>query len=262
MITSPTLVRPKAGKLSEGRRGMGRYEHENRYQVLGTDAADEEIAADYWWGVAEPFVDTDVEVSDPECEDDSDDKDDGMPEVQGPEPGGAEEDREAPGGAQRRVEKPRARLIRRPLPMSRAQRDLHIAEGHVNYHPGCEFCARTRGRPEAHRRKDQDEEVLDEDEGEASEDEIPKDVPTVSFDFCFLAQLQQEKSNTVLVAKDGRRKAMMATVCPSKSTVDAMHSTGVCKRLATFLDFLGYPCMALRSDQDKSTWRCKKGLRP
>ena len=136
MITSPTLVRPKAGKLSEGCRGMGRYEHDNRYQVLGTDAADEEIAADDWWDVAEPFVDTDVEVSDPECEDDSDDKDDGMPEVQGPEPGGAEEDREVPGGAQRRVEKPRARLIRRPLPMSRAQRDLHIAEGHVNYHPG------------------------------------------------------------------------------------------------------------------------------
>ena len=129
--------------------------------------------------------------------------------------------------------------------MTRAQGESHVAEGHANYNSACEFCVGTRGKPDRHRRAGPERPGNDDDDGE--------DVPSVSFDFCFLSQNEQVKSNTVLVAKDNKNKCIMATTCPSKSTTDAMHSTGVCKRLAAFLDFVGYPRVALRSDQERST---------
>ena len=240
MISSSNLVRPKV--TSSNGRAMGRYEHKNRYQVLGADAEDEDDESED--SLAEPLVDTDVEVSDAEG---------GEPDDPGQGPAAAADGGEAQGVVQQgdAASRPRAKLIKRPVSMTRAERDQHVAEGHVNYHPGCEFCTRARGRPEQHKRANR--EGVQEETVATEEEEMPLDVPTVSFDFCFLSQLQQEKSNTVLVAKDAKRKTLMATMCPNKSTVDAMHSTGVCKRLAAFLDFLGYPRIALRSDQEKST---------
>ena len=246
MISSPTLVRPRADKLSEGRRDMGRYEHANRYQVLGADADDEEEGSDDD-SLAEPFVDTDVEISDPEIEDDEVENEECKLGVEEPDREDAAEGQEAHGAVRQRAGRPRARLIRRPLPMSRAERERHVAKGHVNYNSACDFRVRTRGRADPHRRVGREQDADD------SEQEVPADVPTVSFAFCFLSQLEQEKSNTVLVARDGRNKTLMATVCPSKSTTEARHSTGVCRRLAAFLDFLGYPRIASRPDLEKST---------
>ena len=77
--------------------------------------------------------------------------------------------------------------MKRPLPMSRAQRDLHVAKGHVNYYPGCEFRVRTRGRPDPHRRSDLGDEMLGDGDEEEPDSNVPKDMPTVSFDFCFLS---------------------------------------------------------------------------
>ena len=251
IVSSSELVRPKADEHLQKRKAMGRFEHGNKYQVLSMEAEDEDESDND--SLAEPLVDSDVEISDPEVETDDEEFDQrGRPGVRREGPEAAEE--QAPEDVPRGegAEAPRARLIKRPIPMTKAQRERHIAEGHVNYHPGCEFCARTRGRPEAHRRKKPDS-AAEEEEEEESEQVVPADVPTVSFDFCFLSQLEQEKSNTVLVAKDNKKKTIMATVCPSKSTVEAMHSTGVCKRMASFLDFLGYPRVALRSDQERST---------
>ena len=62
MISSSNLVRPKV--TSSNGRAMGRYEHKNRYQVLGADAEDEDDESED--SLAEPLVDTDVEVSDAE----------------------------------------------------------------------------------------------------------------------------------------------------------------------------------------------------
>ena len=58
MISSSNLVRPKV--TSSNGRAMGRYEHKNRYQVLGADAEDEDDESED--SLAEPLVDTDVEV--------------------------------------------------------------------------------------------------------------------------------------------------------------------------------------------------------
>ena len=108
MISSPTLVRPHADKLSEGRRDTGRYEHVNRYHVLGADADDEEEGSED--SLAEPFVDTDVEISDPEIEDDDAEDEEGAPGVQEQDPKDAAEDQGSHGAVQQRAGRPRASL--------------------------------------------------------------------------------------------------------------------------------------------------------
>ena len=216
IVSSSELVRPKADEHLQKRKAMGRFEHGNKYQVLSMEAEDEDESDND--SLAEPLVDSDVEISDPEVETDDEEFDQrGRPGVRHEGPEAAEE--QAPEDVPRGegAGAPRARLIKRPIPMTKAQRERHIAEGHVNYHPGCEFCARTRGRPEAHRRKKPDS-AAEEEEEEESEQVVPADVPTVSFDFCFLSQLEQEKSKTRCSSRrTTRRKRSWQPCAPARA---------------------------------------------
>ena len=46
----------------------------------------------------------------------------------------------------------KARAIARPVAMTKAQMTEHDFEGHANYHPGCEYCVRSRGLSHRHER--------------------------------------------------------------------------------------------------------------
>ena len=147
------------------------------------------------------------------------------------------------GDAGRPDVRPRVRGIAQPMEMTRKQRETHWLEGHVNYHPGCEYCVRARGLANRHTSGKKDEAEFLEGEDE---------VPTVSADLCFLSQLGQEKSLTVLVCKEHRKKCFMSTVCPGKSTVAEEYSDDIVRRVVEFLDFLGYPRVAFKTDNEKS----------
>ena len=90
----------------------------------------------------------------------------------------------------------RAREITRPVSLTDTQRKQHYLEGHPNYHPGCPFCVRCRGLADRHERK------RGEDDPEPGGKAELKEVPTVSFDFCFFVQKEQGKAMPVLVARD------------------------------------------------------------
>ena len=139
--------------------------------------------------------------------------------------------------------KPRIRGIAQPVPMTRAQREQHWLEAHANYHPSCEFCVRTRGLADRHTASGKDKEEYLEGSDE---------VPTVSADFCFLSQTGQQKSFPVLVCKEHRKKVTMSTVCEGKSTVAEEYSNDVVRRVVEFLDFLGYPRVAFKTDGERA----------
>ena len=115
--------------------------------------------------------------------------------------------------------------------------------GHAEYLAGCEFCLRCRGRADKHMSAQKDmKDYLD------GEDEIPM----CSMDFCFLAQEDQEKATPTLVIKEHRKKYMAARACPGKSTVQEEYSDKIVEWTAEFLDSLGYPRIALKSDGENS----------
>ena len=146
----------------------------------------------------------------------------------------------------------RAKALTRPVPMTKAQKERHWLEGHATYHPGCELCVRTRGLGDRHRRGDTGtKEYMESSEG----------VPVVGMDFCFLCQEGQTKSSPTLVVKDGRRKSVMATICPGKSTVAEPYSDEIVRRVSAFLDSLGYPRLALKSDQEPSMTALQERIR-
>ena len=74
----------------------------------------------------------------------------------------------------------------------------------------------------------------------------------MSFDFCFLSSNGQETADPVLVAKNHKKKCLMAVMCSGKSTSSATYSEGIRKRLVGFLDFFGHPRVVLKSDTEEA----------
>ena len=118
----------------------------------------------------------------------------------------------------------RAREITRPVSMTKTQKKQHYLEGHANYHPGCPFCVRCRGLADRHERK------RDEHEPEPVDEDDPQEVPTVSFDFCFLMQKEQGKAMQVLVARDHKTSYTQGFVCPGKSTKEEEYSDQIVQK--------------------------------
>ena len=132
------------------------------------------------------------------------------------------------------VPRPRAREITRPVSMTKTQRKQHYLEGHANCHPGCPFCVRCRGLVDRHERK------RDEHELEPVDEDDPQEVPTVSFDFCFLMQKEQGKAMPVLVARDHKTCYTQAFVCPGKSTKEEEYAEHIEQKCEAFVEIHGY----------------------
>ena len=105
-----------------------------------------------------------------------------------------------------------------PESFTKTQRRQHYLEGHANYHPGCLFCVRCRGLADRHERK-----RVEEDPRAGGEDDH-QDVPTISFDFCFLMQKDQGKSIPTLVTRDYKSCYTHAFTCSDKSTNEEEYS--------------------------------------
>ena len=177
------LIRPNEHNSGSGH---GTGECNNGVEIMGMSDEGEASGSDN--SLEEPLFEGDQEISsgdDGEGRDETDGKDQ---DDQGGE--------DASQGEQPQEDMPRAKALTRPVPMTKAQREKHLLEGHAVYHPGCEFCVRTRGLSDRHRRGDKNtREYLEEDDGS----------PVIGMDFCFLCQQGQEKTSPTLVLKDGRR---------------------------------------------------------
>ena len=75
--------------------------------------------------------------------------------------------------------------------------------------------------------------------------EASHDVPHVSMDYCFMGQ-DEEKCLPILVMKDHRSKMVFSHVVPKKGA-----SIAYCvSQVVRDLEYLGYPKMILKSDQE------------
>ena len=108
--------------------------------------SEDEAASGSEHSLEEPLFEEDQEISSGDEEKGREDSD-GENQANGgeaDEPQGADQPQEE--------ETPRAKALTRPVPMTKAEREKHLLEGHAVYHPGCEFCVRTRGLSDRHRR--------------------------------------------------------------------------------------------------------------
>ena len=69
---------------------------------------------------------------------------------------------------------------------------------HTPYKPWCRHCVRGKGRSDRHFKHKSDTE---------------SQVPTISFDYCFLGQKGQDGTTPTIVGKDRKSKAFMSLTC-------------------------------------------------
>ena len=102
---------------------------------------------------------------------------------------------------------------------------------HLPCRSWCDHCVHGKGRSMDHRRS----------EGE-------RGVREVHLDYCFLGGADDEKTKTVIVAKDRDSKMVMASVVPVKGSSHLFPA----RRVRAFLNELGYEDLdvTLKSDQE------------
>ena len=135
----------------------------------------------------------------------------------------------------------RAKGIIRPEFRSKVKPCEHYLVGHADYHPGCEVCVRSRGLADRHERHPEHAH----DEGEEVDE-----VPTISFDFCFLCQKEQGRSIPTMVAREHKTINTNAFTCPGQSTQEEEYNDQIVDRCVKFADSLGYKRVAVKS------WPC------
>lgn len=134
-----------------------------------------------------------------------------------------EEDDELDKGARR------PQRMQDPKMPSRMEVEDHC-KTHLPYRNWCRHCVRGKGTEAAHRKG--------KEEG---------NMPEFHVDFAFPGDEGEKGTLTMLVAKERRTKAVMATVVPSKSTGEF-----VARRIIAFMKELGcnYIPVAMKSDQE------------
>ena len=132
------------------------------------------------------------------------------------------------------------------MSLTKTQRKHHYLEGHANYHPECPFCLRFRGLADGQERNKHEE-----DHRPGGEPELDE-VPTVSFDLCFLMQMEQGKAIPTMVARDHKTCYTHAFTCPGKSTKEEEYSEQIVIKCNNVVEQLGYKRVAMKSDQESA----------
>ena len=117
-----------------------------------------------------------------------------------------------------------------PTQPSQAEREAHEAT-HLPYRSWCRHCVRGKGKSESHKRLDAEKEHT---------------IPTVSMDYCFMGQVDDDKTLPILGIRDHRHKVTYSHVVPSKG---AKHPYSV-GQVVHDIDQLGYSKMISKNDQE------------
>ena len=103
-------------------------------------------------------------------------------------------------------EEQRKAIVKRdPKQPTREEIELHEATGHVSHRSWCLHCQRARGTAQGHRRNQE----LDEPEGQ---------MPTLSLDYCYMNDGEEERVLPCLLVKCHRTKRYWASTIPAKGT--------------------------------------------
>ena len=99
------------------------------------------------------------------------------------------------------------------------------------YRSWCRHCVRGKGKSESHKRLDAEKEHT---------------IPTVSMDYCFMGQVDDDKTLPILGIRDHRHKVTYSHLVPSKGTKHP-YSVG---QAVHDIDQLGYSKLILKNDQE------------
>ena len=135
----------------------------------------------------------------------------------------------------------RPRVAQDPGKPSRDEVAMHEAT-HVQYRSWCPHCVRGRGQSSPHIMKP-----------EGSEDTR---MPTVVMDYFFQGE-DDNPSATMIGIKDSKSKAMHAFLVEKKGAVDFK----IVKKIAQWIDALGYKRVVIKSDQEHSIVNVQEELR-
>ena len=103
-------------------------------------------------------------------------------------------------------EEQRKAIVKRdPKQPTRDEIELHEATGHVSHRSWCLHCQRARATAQGHRRNQE----LDEPEGQ---------MPTLSLDYCYMNDGEEERALPCLLVKCHRTKRYWANTLPAKGT--------------------------------------------
>ena len=79
-----------------------------------------------------------------------------------------------------------------------------------------------------------------------------EEIPTVSFDFCFLCQKDQIKWTPTMMTREHRTCYTNSFTCSGKSTKGEEYSDQIVRRCNMLAESLGYKRVAMKSDQEES----------
>ena len=136
----------------------------------------------------------------------------------------------------------RSRVIKAPKMPTKAEREAHQV-GHATFQPWCKECVQGRGIATPHAARDKLRRV--------------HEVPIIGMDYGFPEGNPRDKAQgdpgeksglTILVLKDDRSGSVLCTAVPKKGTT----FSGVVKKIAEWIDELGYPKVILKCDQEPS----------
>jgi hypothetical protein len=136
----------------------------------------------------------------------------------------------------------RPRVAIDPGKPSKEEVALHNAT-HVQYRSWCPHCVKGRGQSSPHYAKTQ-----------ATEDE--QRVPTIVMDYFFQGE-DNNPTATMVAIKDSKSRAMHAFLVEKKGTVDFK----IVKKIAQWIDALGYKRVVIKSDQEPSIRNLQEELR-
>ena len=134
-----------------------------------------------------------------------------------------------------------AKPIASPCTPTSAEVEAHSLT-HLPYRSWCVHCVRAKGRAGAHKAKEEETHTL----------------PRLSVDYLFPSQAKDARPLTGLSFYDKKAKRLAATLVPKKGTSEHPYPA---KWLAHQVEFLGYPRVIVKSDQEPAIISLKRGAK-
>ena len=141
-------------------------------------------------------------------------------------------------------EEQRKAIVKRdPKQPTRDEIELHEATGHVSHRSWCLHCQRARATAQGHRRNQE----LDEPEGQ---------MPTLSLDYCYMNDGEEERALPCLLVKCHRTKRYWANTLPAKGT-----DPFAVARLKGVVNEAGFKQVLLKSDGEPAIVALKQKVK-
>ena len=124
--------------------------------------------------------------------------------------------------------------------MTKAEMEKHRREGHVNYHPGCKHCVKSRAIADQHRRGQEH------GHGEADDGRLP----TISADLFYMGTVEEEDHLVGIALVDNKSDIIFAHQSPDKAIINGEYSEYILCKVVDDINSLGYDRINFKTDQE------------